>query len=84
MTVKTKLTLRMDAELIERAKAAAEQDGISLSRMVADIFRALPDPEEQRELSPWARGLIGAGGRSDKTWKEWRAEYMEAMAKKYS
>jgi len=42
--MKTKLTLRMEKELIERAKAYARRSGRSVSQTVADYF-ALLDTE---------------------------------------
>jgi len=38
----TKLTLRLEEELIRRAKQAARVRGISVSRMVSDYFRTIP------------------------------------------
>lgn len=39
--MQAKLTLRMDEELVEQAKAHAQEQGKSLSKMVADYFRLL-------------------------------------------
>lgn len=39
--MQTKLTLRLDDSLIEAAKQEAERRGMSLSRLVADLFRSL-------------------------------------------
>ena len=41
----TKLTLRVDAELVKRAKEEAARRGKSVSQMVAEYFRSL-DREE--------------------------------------
>ena len=65
--MQTKLTLRMDEALIERAKAWAHAQGVSLSAAVAQFFRGLPDPETQgprkAELHPWVRSLTGVAAR---------------------
>jgi antitoxin component of RelBE/YafQ-DinJ toxin-antitoxin module len=37
----TKLTLRLDDELIKQAKKTAQSKGVSLSRIVEDYFRSL-------------------------------------------
>jgi len=37
--METKLTLRMDTKLIDAAKLFAEQQGVSLSKLVADYFQ---------------------------------------------
>lgn len=64
----TKLTLRLDRRLVERAKRYARERGTSVSQMVADHFRALtlqdaPTVEQdrgwERELGPLTRSLVG-------------------------
>ena len=39
-----KLTLRLEGELIERAKLAARERGTSVSKMVAGFFESIEDP----------------------------------------
>lgn len=56
----TKLTLRMDEALIERAKAHSERSGRSLSRLVSDFFSAIDAPAEPVGITPRVRSLIGA------------------------
>jgi hypothetical protein len=50
----TKLTLRMDENLINQAKDYAKHSGKSVSKLVADFFALLnPEPEEDfDEISP--------------------------------
>jgi hypothetical protein len=57
----TKLTLRMDERLIERAKKYAKQSGKSVSQIVADFFTLLDQPieEEDVEISPKVQSLKG-------------------------
>ena len=58
--MRTKLTLRLEQELIERAKKIARRRGKSISRMVADYFRTLESVEtDDRELAPLTRSLRG-------------------------
>ncbi len=57
--MQTKLTLRLDAELIERAKRHARARHKSLSRMVADYFAALEKEDLPTELPPLTRSLRG-------------------------
>ena len=58
--MQTKLTLRLEEQLIERAKAHAKKRGKSVSQMVADYF-ALLDREDRPEiLVPLTRSLHGA------------------------
>lgn len=57
----TKLTLRLDERLIERAKTYSEATGKSLSQIVADYFAQLTDEgEASRSLPPLVRSLRGA------------------------
>ncbi len=59
--MQTKLTLRMDEELIKSAKDFASRKGKSLSRMVADHFALLLRTEEKTKvLPPHVRALSGA------------------------
>lgn len=48
----TKLTLRLDEELIEHAKSYARESGKSLSRIVADYFALLTWPEHGQTSAP--------------------------------
>ena len=58
--METKLTLRMDADLIEGAKAWARARGISLSRAVAGFFEQLrPEEQGKRSLDPLTKRLLG-------------------------
>jgi hypothetical protein len=56
----TKLTLRLDSRLIDRAKRIARLQGKSVSRMVGDYFRTLDSGERpDEELPPLTRSLYG-------------------------
>jgi Family of unknown function (DUF6364) len=56
--MQTKLTLRLEDALIVRAKAWADQRGVSLSEAVATLFEQLAAPPASA-LSPWTRKLVG-------------------------
>jgi hypothetical protein len=58
--MQTKLTLRLDAQLIEQAKAHARDRGKSVSQMVADYFALLDRDEQNVNLPPLTRSLHGA------------------------
>ncbi len=58
----TKLTLRLDEQLIDRAKRYSRRSGKSVSQLVADYF-ALIDAEETipgTELTPHVRAMLGS------------------------
>lgn len=57
----TKLTLRMDDNLIESAKEYSSQTGKSVSRIVADLFEIIKNEKIKKEepLTPTVRSLRG-------------------------
>jgi Family of unknown function (DUF6364) len=59
--MRTKLTLRIDEDLIARAKAYSKRTGKSVSRMVADYLSLLPErsSNEAASLTPTVRSLHG-------------------------
>jgi len=66
--MQTKLTLRLDDALIERAKAYAARSGRSVSALVADFFAQLDAPSTDEDgLTPRVRALRGvmAGSQLD-------------------
>jgi hypothetical protein len=73
--MQSKLTLRLDEDLIREAKALARQRGTSL--LVADYFRALSrsrsDRPEDEELPPLTRALAGALRGADVDEEDYRA-----------
>ena len=60
--MQTKLTLRLDGQLIERAKAHAKKRGKSVSQMVADYFALLDRDDQPETLAPLTRSLYGSLG----------------------
>ncbi len=60
--VKRNLTLRLDDELIRRAKRYSAKSGKSVSLLVADYFTLLDadDPGTDTDLPPRVLALIGA------------------------
>lgn len=55
----TKLTLSLDKEVIEAAKAFSKQSGKSLSNIVEDYFKKLIKRNQQQMVPPEAQGLFG-------------------------
>jgi len=56
----TKLTLRMEKDLVRKAKIEAQRRGKSVSRMVAEYFDSLGSrPEASDALPPITSSLIG-------------------------
>ncbi len=59
--MQSKLTLRMESDLISHAKEVAEKKGKSLSKMVADYFTLITKKEVNQniELPPNVKALSG-------------------------
>jgi hypothetical protein len=66
--MQTKLTLRLEEELIQQAKEYAKQQNKSLSQIVGDYFRMLSRQTESSPLPPITQSLTGIlkGHRIDK------------------
>lgn len=60
--MKTKLTLRLDDNLIESAKEYSAKRGKSVSRIVADLFEIIKNEKLKKEpdLPPTVSSLKGA------------------------
>jgi len=80
----TKLTLRLNQKVIERAKIYARQHNISLSRMIESYLEAvtLPYEEEKKNyITPLVESISGVIELpSDYDYKK---EYHEYLSKKY-
>jgi len=86
--MQTKLTLRLEEALIEKAKAWAKERHISLSQAVADFFAQLPKQKQKKNLShlsPWTQRLIGAAAGKGKapTAEEVRRDYLDYLDAKH-
>jgi|AntRauTorcE11897_2_1112592.scaffolds.fasta_scaffold00054_36 hypothetical protein len=60
--MKTKLTLRVEKRLIEKAKKHAKSRNTSVSQMVADYFKAIENQkkkDDSLDYSPITASLIG-------------------------
>ena len=79
--MQTKLTLRLDEELINRAKSYARKSGKSVSQIVASYFSLLDEEpkEEPSEFTPIVRSLKG----SLKGAKVGKKDYLKHLEKKY-
>lgn len=80
----TKLTLKLDKNVIERAKSYAKERHTSLSVLVANYFKSLAEDNNQQdlELSPIVQELSGIIELpEDFNLKE---EYTDYLIEKYS
>ena len=78
----TKLTLRRERGLIQRAKHYARARGTSVSRLVAGFFallgakRGVEEPVDDAELPPVTRSLLGSLAGTGAEEKDYR-RYLE-------
>ena len=65
--MQTKLTLRLEDELINKAKKLAKKRGKSLSKLVAEYFNYITSKElkSESDLPPVVKSLYGALANSD-------------------
>ena len=77
--MQTKLTLRIDEKLIERAKTHAQRSGKSVSKIVEDYFELLPEPEKTRTGSktPIVSSLRGVLQNADVDQEDYRRHLEE-------
>ncbi len=75
----TKLTLRLDEELIQRAKSFAKKSSKSVSQFVADYFASLDKKSKRssQDLTPIVRSLKGALAGTDVDIEDYRRHLEE-------
>ena len=79
----TKLTLKLNKNIIEKAKKYAQEHNQSLSMLVENYFRFLAGEEKnsQTELSPTVRELAGIISLEENY--DHKKEYQEFLQEKY-
>lgn len=55
----TKLTLKLNGEIIEQAKTYARKKNTSLSKLIESYLSLLVDPNEKQEVTPLVKSLSG-------------------------
>jgi hypothetical protein len=75
----TKLTLRLNRDMIRRAKAHSRRTGKSVSALVGDFFSLLSEdrPTEEPTLTPRVRSLVGVLRGAKVTEEDYRKHLME-------
>jgi len=78
-TMHTKLTLRLDRDLIRRAKSHSRRAGKSVSALVGDFFSLLSVDRESEgpSLTPRVRSLTGILKRARVTEQDYRKHLMD-------
>ncbi|TXE12244.1 DUF6364 family protein [Algoriphagus aquimarinus] len=76
----TKLTLKLDQEVIEKAKLFASERKLSLSRLIENYLNSLTSnqPTGELEISPFVKSLSsGVEIPADYDYKKDRADYLD-------
>ena len=77
----TKLTLKLDKYIIERAKKYAKDKKISLSKMIESYLLSITkESEDKIEITPFVKSISGVITISDEDYKKNYADYLN---KKY-
>lgn len=78
----TKLTLKLDGDIIEQAKTYAKKKNTSLSKLIESYLGLLVAPNEKQEVTPLVKSLSGAIDLS----KDFdnKANYRKHIVNKYS
>jgi hypothetical protein len=81
--METKLTLKLDQSIIEKAKKYAVSRKKSLSRIVEDYFKGLgfQDNNDEIEINPIVKELSGIISENDIA--NWKNEYTNYLEQKY-
>ena len=84
LTMNTKLTLKLDQEIIEKAKQYASQKKLSLSRLIENYLNTLTSSEAKDglEISPFVKSLSsGIQIPADLDYKKERIDYLDQKYK---
>lgn len=83
----TKLTLRLEKNVIEHAKTWANENQVSLSQLVSMLFKNLGSKRKlSSELTPWTKKLMGIAkekGKRPTTDEEVKESYIDYLEEKY-
>jgi len=80
----TKLTLKLNQEVIEKAKQYASEKKLSLSRLIENYLNSLTSdkPNNDLQISPFVKSLSsGIKIPADYDYKKDRADYLEQKHK---
>ena len=80
----TKLTLKLDQEIIEKAKHYASEKKLSLSRIIENYLNSLTSDKTNNDIqiSPFVKSLSsGISIPADYNYKKDRADYLEQKYK---
>ena len=77
----TKLTLKLDQEIIEKAKGYAKSRKTSISRLIENFLQKITSEDEKEEITPLVKSLSGIIALPAKY--DHKKEYADHLSKKY-
>ncbi len=78
----SKLTLKLDESVIEKAKQYAKENNISLSRMIESYLKAVTLGQSDKvKISPLVESLTGVIKLNE---EDYRKDYSDFLSQKYS
>ena len=78
----TKLTLKLDGDIIEQAKTYAKKKNTSLSKLIESYLGLLVDPKDNQEITPLVKSLSGVINLPKNA--DYKKEYKKHLLNKYS
>lgn len=81
----SKLTLKLNETVIERAKEYASNKKLSLSRLIENYLDSLTrEQNDEFEISPFVKSISnGKSIPADTDWKSLKEEYVDYLEEKY-
>ncbi|HET6991954.1 MAG TPA: DUF6364 family protein [Bacteroidia bacterium] len=77
----TKLTLKLDQEIIEKAKGYAKSRKTSISRLIENFLQKITSEDEKEEITPLVKSLSGIIDLPAKY--NHKKDYADHLSKKY-
>ncbi|MBI3235565.1 MAG: hypothetical protein HYZ42_16250 [Bacteroidetes bacterium] len=78
----TKLTLKLNSDIIEQAKHYAKEKNTSLSKLIESYLGLLVENNNEQEVTPLVKSLSGIINLSEKV--DYKMDYKNHILKKYS
>ena len=78
----TKLTLKLDGDIIEQAKSYARKKNTSLSKLIESYLGLLVDPKDNQNVTPLVKSLSGVINLPKST--DYKKAYKKHLLNKYS
>ncbi|WP_312769815.1 DUF6364 family protein [Epilithonimonas sp.] len=80
----SKLTLKLNENVIERAKIYASSKKVSLSRLIENYLDSITrEQNDDFEISPFVKSISSGKSVPDLDWKTLREDYTDNLDKKY-